>query len=705
MNPTAGPAAAAQARWRRFRVPLSALAALTMVVGIPPAMTALAGPATGSGEIRVQPVSRSPAAARSAAAPAAAAVPDPVIAAAGDIACDPTSGAFNGGAGTSSSCRQRYTSDVLVSMAPTAVLTLGDNQYYCGSLTATQQVYGPTWGRLNDVVHPAPGNHEYLTSGGTGCTAANAGATGYFDYFGSAAGPRGKGWYSYDLGRWHLIALNSNCGDAGGCGSTSEQGLWLKNDLAQHRNTCVLAYWHIPLFSSGGRAAKNTSSFFSQLYTAGADLVLTGHDHTYERFAPQRADGTRDDLFGVREWVVGTGGANHTAWSTIAANSEARDNTTYGVLRLALHEDSYDWQFVREGTSGFTESGTGGCHGSPSDKTAPTAPTALTASAQGPGQVNLTWSPATDNSGALRYEISRGGTVLGRTAASTFTDAAAPVSSTAHDVGYSVRAVDYSYNASASVSATVSVPGDTTAPSVPPSLAATAVTATSVSLGWSPSSDDDRVAAYDVYRDGILVASPATPNFTDAGLQPQHLYTWTVTARDRVGNTSARSEPLSILTPPQPSTITLAPTADTFVRSDAPTTAAGSSNEIDVDGSPMKRTLIRFNVTGIAGRTVSSAVLRLSCVNATSVGGEVRLGTSTTWNESVTWNTAPTTGTVVAGFLPAVSIGKSYDVDLSKVVTADGTYSFDIVSTASDGAAYGSRESSTPPQLIVETAT
>jgi chitodextrinase len=288
---------------------------------------------------------------------------DPTIGAAGDIACDPTNGSFNGGNGTSGNCRAKYTSDLLVSGGYAAVLNLGDNQYYCGGYSAFTQSYDLSWGRVKGITHPSVGNHEYLTSGGTGCDSSNSGAAGYFRYFGSAAGQQGKGYYSYDVGSWHLIALNSNCGDAGGCSSSSAQYTWLQSDLNAHTNRCVLAYWHIPLYSSGGRAASNTQPFWNLLYNANADVILSAHDHIYERFAPQNASAGADSARGIREFLVGTGGANHTSLASTAANSQVRDSTTYGVLKLTLHSSSYDWQFVRDAASGsFTDSGSGACH-------------------------------------------------------------------------------------------------------------------------------------------------------------------------------------------------------------------------------------------------------------------------------------------------------------------------------------------------------
>jgi hypothetical protein len=251
---------------------------------------------------------------------------------------------------------------VIAGIAPTAVLPLGDNQYYCGGLAAFQQSYALSWGRFKSITHPSVGNHEYLTSGGTDCNAGNAGANGYFTYFGAAAGQRGQGYYSYDIGTWHLIALNSNCSDAGGCSASSPQGRWLANDLATHHNACTLAYWHIPLFSSGGRANNNSRALWDQLYNANADLILNGHDHIYERFAPQTPSAQADASRGIREFIVGTGGANHTSITTVAANSEVRNEDTFGVLKVTLHPTSYSWQFIPEAGQTFADSGSTACH-------------------------------------------------------------------------------------------------------------------------------------------------------------------------------------------------------------------------------------------------------------------------------------------------------------------------------------------------------
>jgi hypothetical protein len=285
-----------------------------------------------------------------------------VVAAAGDIACDPASSDFNGGAGTATACKQTATAQLIEGLGVAGVFGLGDTQYYCGGYNAFLQSYDRSWGAFKSITHPSVGNHEYLTSGGTDCNAGNAGANGYFSYFGASAGLRGQGYYSFDLGRWHVIALNSNCSDAGGCSATSPQGLWLAADLAVHQNMCTLAYWHIPLFSSGGLAQGNSRPFWQLLYDHNADLILSAHDHIYERFAPQTPSGTLDRQRGIREFVVGTGGANHSSISTIAANSEVSDATTFGVLKLTLHPTSYGWTFVPTAGGTFTDSGTTPCH-------------------------------------------------------------------------------------------------------------------------------------------------------------------------------------------------------------------------------------------------------------------------------------------------------------------------------------------------------
>lgn len=280
-----------------------------------------------------------------------AASPDPKIAAAGDISCDPANANYNGGQGTASECRQLATSNQLVGANYAAVLALGDNQYEDGAYTKYTTAYDPSWGRVRSSTKPVPGNHEYNT----------ANAAGYYQYFGALAGDPAKGYYSFDIGTWHLVALNSNCSVVS-CAAGSVQEQWLRADLAAHANACTLAYWHHPRFSSGNHG-NNTSvaPLYQALYDGNADLVLGGHDHDYERFAPQDPSAVADAARGIRELVVGTGGRSHYAFGTIRANSQVRDSTSFGILELTLHPTGYDWRFL-PAVGSFTDSGSGACH-------------------------------------------------------------------------------------------------------------------------------------------------------------------------------------------------------------------------------------------------------------------------------------------------------------------------------------------------------
>jgi hypothetical protein len=230
-----------------------------------------------------------------------------------------------------------------------SVFTLGDNVYSSGTPTEITTCYDPTWGRHKSRTFPAPGNHDYNTSG----------ASGYFGYFGSAAGPSGRGYYSFDLGSWHIISLNSEISMS--AGSAQEQ--WLRADLAASTKQCTLAYWHKPRFSSGTSHGSLAAAqpLWQALYDYGAEIVMSGHDHDYERFAPQTPSGAPDAAKGIREFVVGTGGRNHDAVGTPIPNSEASNDNTFGVLKLTLGSGTYTWQFVPAGGS-FTDSGSGTCH-------------------------------------------------------------------------------------------------------------------------------------------------------------------------------------------------------------------------------------------------------------------------------------------------------------------------------------------------------
>lgn len=230
-----------------------------------------------------------------------------------------------------------------------AVLTLGDHTYPNGKLAEFTDCYAPTWGQFKNRTYPSPGNHEYYTKG----------ATGYYDYFGDTAGPDRRGYYSFTLGKWHVISLNSNLQQPIAQHAQLE---WLKADLAQHKTRCTLAYWHHPVFSSGGHGDNpQMQEAWQILAAAGADLVLASHDHEYERFAPMDQHGRLDRARGMRQFVVGTGGATLTPFSFRRPNSEGGSNSSHGVLKLVLKETGYEWAFLPVTPGGFTDIGASSC--------------------------------------------------------------------------------------------------------------------------------------------------------------------------------------------------------------------------------------------------------------------------------------------------------------------------------------------------------
>jgi acid phosphatase type 7 len=247
----------------------------------------------------------------------------------------------------------------LVAAEPSAtVLVLGDLAYDQGLNEEFDSCYDPPWGQFKDRTRPAPGNHEYAYF--------QKDAAAYFDYFGESAGQWGLGYYSFDIGRWHVVALNSNC-DAerlGGCWPGSPQERWLREDLAANTRPCTLAFWHHPRFSAGATHGSDpaTDPFWRLLYDAGADLVLNGHDHNYQRFAPQTPDGGPDADRGIREFVVGTGGASLREVGEALPTTEEQSAESFGVLRLTLYDGGYDWEFVPVEGEEFTDRGSGRCH-------------------------------------------------------------------------------------------------------------------------------------------------------------------------------------------------------------------------------------------------------------------------------------------------------------------------------------------------------
>jgi len=249
----------------------------------------------------------------------------------------------------------------LIEGIPGTVFAAGDLVYENGTVAEFRNCYDPTWGQFRDRTKPALGNHEY----------GSPGAAPYFAYWGAAAGAAGQGFYSYDLGAWHIVVLNTNCyaSGLGGCAAGSPEETWLKDDLAKHADGCILAYGHHALFSSGvfksHAVHPELKPFWRDLYAAHADLVLAGHEHSYERFAPQDPEGQTDEKNGIREIVVGTGGRSHDLLGLGTPNSEVRNWETYGVLKLVLSAHSYTWEFIPEEGKDFHDSGSGTCHNDP----------------------------------------------------------------------------------------------------------------------------------------------------------------------------------------------------------------------------------------------------------------------------------------------------------------------------------------------------
>jgi hypothetical protein len=265
------------------------------------------------------------------------------IVAAGDIACDPLHNV-----GAPKTCDQAATANQIGQLNPTAVLTLGDTQYEDGTTGAFDAIFNATWGKYRSIIYPAIGNHEYLTSG----------ASGYFGYFGVAP------YYSYNLGTWHMIALDSECQYVGGCQLGSPQQRWLQADLAADTAKCTLAYWHEPRWSSGEHLdATQMTAIWSELVAAHVSVVLSGHNHDYERFVPLDGNGAADPT-GVTEFVVGTGGKNHYGFVDPPLPGEVvRNDTSFGVIDMTLGPTSYSWNFVPAPTYTFTDSGSANCVG------------------------------------------------------------------------------------------------------------------------------------------------------------------------------------------------------------------------------------------------------------------------------------------------------------------------------------------------------
>jgi hypothetical protein len=444
---------------------------------------------------------------------------DPVLVGAGDIASCGSTG-------------DEATANLLDGIEGT-VFTLGDNAYNKGTSAEFANCYDPTWGRHKARTKPSVGNHEYGTTN----------ASGYFNYFGAAAGEPSKGYYSYDVGDWHVVVLNSICSKVGGCTKGSPQERWLRADLAAHPNSCTLAYFHFPLFSSGKHGnMPSMRPFWQALYEANADVVLSGHDHLYERFAPQNPNGAADPAGGIREFVVGTGGASYYPFETVQPNSEVRIANTDGVLKLTLGSARYYWEFVPVDGQTPTDSGSTLCHD---------------AGAEASDDTNIDSGPSgivNDASATFEFSYSETGASFECSLdGSTFDACTSPkeypdLADGSHT--FEVRAIDAAGNTDPTPASRAWVV-DTAAPVTQPpaqSLATNSTLATStvpIKFAWSATDDSGSgVVKYQLqrstnggaYTDETL--SKATATSKTVSLSPGSAYQFRVRAMDRAGNFS-----------------------------------------------------------------------------------------------------------------------------------------------------------------------
>jgi hypothetical protein len=292
------------------------------------------------------------------------------VAAAGDIACNPADPNYNGGVGQNGFCQQAATANLIANGSYERVFALGDEQYDCGSLGAFNASDDPTWGRFVGRTPPVPGNHEAKKTSDFGESGCSGQQTGYFSYYANhgvteAAGVNGNGYYSFDLGTWHVLAINSNCNSVGGCDVGSPQETWLRNDLAAHTNQCVLAMWHEAAWSTTGTTlgATKMRPIWADLVAADVDLALAGHFHHYERFADLNANGQPvPDGTGTRQIVAGIGGVGQGPFGTRTPSpgSQVR-KSGYGALALTLASGQYAWQYIQVGGA-VADSGVESCH-------------------------------------------------------------------------------------------------------------------------------------------------------------------------------------------------------------------------------------------------------------------------------------------------------------------------------------------------------
>lgn len=651
---------------------------------------------------------------------------DPVILVAGDIA-------------SCSHDRDEATAKILDATNGT-VLTLGDNVYTNGTSAEFTNCYDPTWGRHKARTKPVPGNHDYNTPN----------ATGYYGYFGAIASPDEptctggcKGYYSYNLGDWHIVALNSEIAH----NATSAQVAWLQADLAANQSQCTLAYWHKPRFSSGQHGGSTSrAALWNVLYQYKADIVLNGHEHLYERFGPQNPSGVADPE-GIRQFTVGTGGASLYSFPTVQPNSEVRENTSWGVMKLTLHATSYDWEFMPIAGQTFSDSGSANCVGltgptptiDPNATPTPTSIPTATVSRQvsqssDDAEQNLATGSTNIISSDLEFVTDN---TTQQTIAMRFTDVAVPQGAVITDSYIEFTADEQQPDATSLTFYGQAADNPLTFSTTNGNISTRPKTGNATSWNNIPSwitnvkyrtPSLNPVINEIVHRSGwtsgnamafiVTGTGHRTADAFDGGATVSPKLVISYATDPNAPTPSSTPSPGLTVTPtelptPTPSPIpaqllTIPVTEDAFVRSTYPTRNYGLTNRFEVDNSPVKHALLKFNVTGVGARAITSAKLVIYNIDKSPKGGDFYKAIHNNWSEStVTWNTAPASNGALITSMNTVNgttgNPKPYEVNLTGSVTGDGEVTFRVITTNIDGADYISKQGAADkvPKLIL----